>query len=380
MKKILKMIFGACVLVSIFSLPSFSQGIGPWNFPLNIATSSDGITFSSPVTFQDSAGVPSVVRWKGDTLVAVFQWFRLPNPSPTWDKVAVKFSYDNGLTWTQPVPIVVNNLPPSYQRPFDPTLAVLNSDSLRIYYSSSDGMPTMGLDSTVNTYSAISTDGIHYQFESLPRVDVADRPVIDPAVIYFNNSWHYIAPVGAPQEGAYHFISQNGLNFMRVADITSDNMHNWTGNYMKESNNELRFYGSGENIWYNSTANGGVWNGYVNTNIQGGDPSVVKISANNYLMIYVGQPYNTVAVDENSGKKYVQIFPNPVEDFIFVQSDFEDISYSVFSVEGQLIASGKLAGNRIDARNFQPGIYFLQVHDKNMPNNVFDKLLKFIKH
>ena len=30
---------------------------------------------------------------------------------------------------------------------------------------------------------------------------------------------------------------------------------------MVESNTELRFYGSGQTIWYNSTANGGAWNG-----------------------------------------------------------------------------------------------------------------------
>src|ERR1043165_1279667 len=79
----------------------------PWKNPLMIAWSADGATFGTPTVFQDSSGVPCAIRWHGDTLIAVFQWFRLPNPSPSWDRVAVKFSYNNGVNWTQPVPIVV---------------------------------------------------------------------------------------------------------------------------------------------------------------------------------------------------------------------------------------------------------------------------------
>ncbi|MBU3742891.1 MAG: exo-alpha-sialidase, partial [Candidatus Kapabacteria bacterium] len=94
---------------------------GPWQSPLRMAWSSDGRTFSAPTMFRDSSGVPSAVLWKGDALVCAFQWFRAPRTAPTWDRVAVKFSYDAGLTWTEPTPIVVQGMPLQYQRPFDPT-------------------------------------------------------------------------------------------------------------------------------------------------------------------------------------------------------------------------------------------------------------------
>ena len=213
------------IFLLLLNLKLFSQNF-PWQRPLKIAWSNDGITFGAPIVFQDSSGVPSVIRWKGDTLICAFQWFRMPNPSPTWDRVAVKFSYNNGITWTQPTPIVVNGLPPNYQRPFDPTLVVFNNDSIRIYFSSSDGFPIGGLDSTVNTYSAVSSDGINYSFEPNARVDELNNRAIDPAVIYFNNSYHYLAPIGSPQQGAYHYVSPNGLNFMKVPDIPSNNNHN----------------------------------------------------------------------------------------------------------------------------------------------------------
>lgn len=300
-------------LLFALQIPGFMMAqTGPWNSPLKMAWSNDGITFGNPAIFQDSAGVPTVIRWKGDTLIAAFQWFRQPNPSPSWDRVAIKFSYDNGISWTVPSPVVFNNFPTGYQRPFDPTLVLLPGDSLRMYFSSSNGTPTGGLDSTVNTYSAVSTDGINYNFESGVRVDVTNNRVIDPAVIHFNNSWHYISPKGAPQDGAYHFVSPDGLNYMQVPDIPSNAMHNWTGNYMVEDSTLLRFYGSGGTIWFNSTPNGGVWNGYTSTNMNGGDPSVLKTDSAVYLMIFVGQPYTT-STTEHSQSPLIGIHPNPAQ-------------------------------------------------------------------
>ncbi len=333
-----------------------------------MAWSNNGTNFNTPTIFQDSSGVPSVIKWKGDTLICAFQWFRTPNPSPSWDRVAVKFSYDNGISWTQPTPIVVNGMPPNYQRPFDPTLVVINMDSIRIYFSSSDGLPMGGLDSTINTYSAKSMDGIHYTFEPNARVDEPYNRVIDPAVIYFNNSYHYISPKGSPQQGAYHYVSPNGLNFMKVPDIPSDNNHNWTGNYMINDINELRFYGSGgTGVWFNSTSNGGVWNGYVNTNIQGGDPSVLKVSPANYLMVYVGQPYSTGFNHEEAEERYMAVYPNPSGGHIHVKAaaKLSGSVYTVYDNTGKSVLTGKINSENtiIELGNLPAGIYLLRIGD-----------------
>ncbi len=331
-------------LVFVFALSKLSAQGFPWERPLKMAWSADGITFGTPSVFQDSSGVPSVVRWKGDTLVCAFQWFRVPVSSVSWDKVAVKFSYDNGMTWTDPEPIIVNGLPVNYQRPFDPTLLALNNDSIRIYFSSSDGLPGIGLDSTVNTYSASSTDGIHFTFETDARVDELSNRVIDPAVIRFKNGYHYISPIGSPQQGAYHYISPDGLNFMKVPDIPSDNNHNWTGNYMMKDTGELRFYGCGQAIWYKATANGGIWNGYVHTNIQGGDPSVVRTGLNSYLMVYVGNPYAAISINEVSSEMHSMIFPNPAANQLHIQIPLSAMGsdYRIVDLKGVIIKQGKL--------------------------------------
>lgn len=284
-----------------------AQPTGPWNSPLMITTSPDGQQFELPVIFQDSAGVPSLVRWKGDTLVAAFQWFREPKPSPTWDRVAVKFSSDNGQSWTAPTPILIPDLPAGYQRPFDPTLVVMEDQTIRMYFSSS-ATPPMGLDESVNTYSAISTDGIHYTFEPGIRVDHPTKPVIDPAVVRFQDLWHYTAPAGAPQDGARHYTSPDGLTFSEHPGLPSDNSHNWTGNLMLESSDQVRFYGAGGGgIWFSESGDAFNWGPYHMTNIQGGDPTVLKRGESDYLMIYVGPPGTTAVLEPAIRQEDVQV-------------------------------------------------------------------------
>jgi uncharacterized protein (TIGR02145 family) len=315
---------------------------GPWNNPLKIAFSNDGINFNSEKIFQDSSGVPSAIKWKGDTLVCVFQWFRQPINSVTWDRVAVKFSFERGKSWTEPVPIIINGLPSNYQRPFDPTLVVLDNNKLRMYFSSGIQI-SQGLDSAINTYSAISSDGINYQFESSARYDNPIQKVIDPAVINFGNEWHYISPKGAPQDGAFHCTSNDGLIFSEKAIIPSDNFHNWTGNFMVDNSSELRFYGCGQNIWFNNSSDGYIWQGYNTTNLRGGDPTVVKIDNSDYLAIYVGEPYNNIGnftcgdtlIDARDGRRYATVFigsdcwmKQNLDFGQMVQSNISDIPHS----------------------------------------------------
>ena len=350
-----------------------AQGHFPWENPLMIARSNDGKIFNSPVIFQDSSGVPCVIRWKSDTLIATFQWFRQPMGSPSWDRVAVKFSYDNGNTWTAPSPIVVTGLPANYQRPFDPTITVTSDKKIRIYYSSSDGMTPGGLNAVVNTYSAISNDGVNYVFEPNARFDHPTNRVIDPAVTFFNGLWHYLSPIGAPQDGTYHCTSADGLLFAQQANYVSDNTHNWTGNFVVANLNELRFYGCGPTIWYTSSSDGIAWSAYTNTNLVGGDPGIVKLSNNSYIIIYVGQPYppttTTTAVE-------FKLKPNTVNKTLFVGvNNNNPVSYIIYNSKGQRISSSTTVNNAgINISNLAGGIYFI-----TLSQNETSKTMRFLK-
>ncbi len=282
--------------------------------------------------------------------------------SLTWDRVAVKFSYNAGSTWTTPVPIVVNGLPVNYQRPFDPTLARLNNDSLRIYFSSSDGIPPMGLDSTINTYSAISSDGINYAFEPGARFDHPTNKVIDPAVLFFNGLWHYTCPIGPPQAGAFHATSTDGLSFVQQPDLPSDSAHNWTGNLLYDNNALMKFYGSGPSIWHNSTSDGFNYNGYIATNLTGGDPTTVKIAPNNYFIIFVGPPYIT-NINENVERENDAVFPNPVSESLSLPENFgSEIEFTIYDASGKLVKKGKqIMPKSIEVHDLAPGWYLLNV-------------------
>ncbi|MBL0155081.1 MAG: T9SS type A sorting domain-containing protein [Chitinophagaceae bacterium] len=318
--------------------------------------------------------MPCIIRWKSDTLVAVFQWFRQPSGSATWDRVAVKFSYNDGTTWTDPQPIVMNNFPQNYQRPFDPTLVVLPDKSLRIFYSSSDGMPSGGLTPIVNTYSAISIDGIHYDFETGARFDHPTNRVIDPAVTVINGTWHYYSPIGAPQDGAYHCTSADGLNFTQTGNISSDNTHNWTGNLLVDGG-QLKFYGSGPFIWNATSSDGAIWNGYVNTNIQGGDPGIVKLQNGQYMMVYVGQ---RVVTGLNSVPNTLQITasPNPFAEFVFLKGNQNEVyRYTFTDARGATVLTGKFTGStRLNMTKFPSGNYFIKV--ENSKGRFTTKLIK----
>jgi hypothetical protein len=349
----------------------------PWKNPLKLALSTDGITFNLPETFQDSAGVPSVVRWKGDTLACAFQWFRAPINSPTWDRVAIKFSYDNGQTWTSPKPVTFSNLPPNYQRPFDPTLLPTPNGNLLLYCSSSMGIPNMGLDATINTYRSISQDGLTFDFSTTPIVDEPTKPLIDPALIHFNGTYHYSAPIGSPGQGAYHYVSPDAINFSKVPNIPSDNAHNWTGNFVVNNPVELRFYGSGSKIWFNSSPNGGVWTGFTETNIHGGDPSVVKLSDSAFLMIYVGLPYPSQTQSPNL-QSLIAVHPNPATTRLYLKTT-EQPAYpapvKIYSSTGILLLDIKITSPEIDIQSLPSGNYFLQIGlREKMGSTPFTKL------
>ena len=262
-------------------------GQGPWLNDLRIASSTDGRTFDSATLFQKSSGVPSLARLPDGRLLAAFQWF--PDlSSPAWDRVAVKQSSDNGRTWSEPQAILVNGLPSSYTRPFDPTLVVLPDGRIRVYFTSNPEGQTQTASDKNGFYSAISTDGVSYTWEPGTRF-WPGKSVVDCAAIYFDGRVHLMAPVMG-SAAAYHTASRDGLDLVRLDDVPSLEGENWTGNLLSFPGG-LRFYGTssmgGRGMWYRESADGGAWTSPRYLGINGGDPAVVQASDGRYWIVFV---------------------------------------------------------------------------------------------
>ena len=334
-----------------------------WERQLTICTSHEGVNFSSCTQFQDSSGVPSMTMDSSGRLFSAFQWFPDPFQGPHWDSVAVKISLDSGMTWSPPMPIIVNNLPSNFQRPFDPTLVALPGGEIRIYFSS--GPPGIN---TIGTYSAIGNDGIHYTFETGVRFSQAGRNCIDPAVTIFKDTFHYTSPKGAPQDGAFHAISIDGLNFTQLADIISDAQHNWTGNMIVDSL-ALKFFGTGgQYMWFSATVNGNIWSPYQNLNLSGGDPACIKIPGRNYILIYTGPATTTgvIGIEKSEG---LTAYPNPARDKLNILGiTLSGVKkYSILDVSGRIVQDGFIEDSimEISLNTFSAGIYLLRIEGMN---------------
>ncbi|MFH1161604.1 MAG: T9SS type A sorting domain-containing protein [bacterium] len=179
-------------------------------------------------------------------------------------------------------------------------------------------------------------------------------------IFRFKNLWHYLAPIGAPQEGAFHFISGNGLQFNSTPNIPSDPQHNWTGNLMIENDNEMRFYGCGPCIWYRSTPDGGQCLPPVNTNIHGGDPGVVKTGPGHYVMIFVG--LNPPPGMPEPTAERVILYPNPAQKELHIVAR-EALSIEITGLSGRSLLSLRPSGTFTTANisTLPAGIYLVKV-------------------
>jgi hypothetical protein len=262
------------------------QRFGPWDSDVVLATSADGFVFDKPTVFVERAGVPHICRDAKDRLIAVFQWFPLDKPD-AFDKVAARVSADNGKTWTDPAPLTFKDLPQGQQRPFDPTLLLLEDGRLRLYFTG-----TNPDNRTPAIYSAISTDGLTYTFEPGVRLAVEGQPVIDCAAARLGKVTHLFSPVQRTSR-AYHAVSDDGLTFKRLDDVSIENdtarQRNWLGCALATPDNRIRFYGTGQGVWSATSDDGLIWTLDDTTRAQGADPGVAPTADRRFLLIATGR-------------------------------------------------------------------------------------------
>jgi hypothetical protein len=268
---------------------------GPWQNDLLVyRVASDGETALAH-TFE-RGGVPTMARLKDGRIIAAFQHFP-EDDERHFDRIAASLSADEGTTWSKPQPISVEGMEAGLMRPFDPTLLPLPDGRIRLYFTSNRSRRFE--ESTPAIYSAISEDGIHYQFEPGVRFAIEGRVVIDCAVCLHKGTFHLIVPDnGTPaemqreQQGrqpprggtGYHAVSKDGLNFERMDDVQLDGDLRWLGN-MQSDGTAITFVGTGHRNPTASSTDGVKWTPVEFPKVRGADPGGVKLHDGSWLMI-----------------------------------------------------------------------------------------------
>lgn len=300
----------ALALLALAVLPAAAQdpgkkpgrtGPGPWDQDVIVYRYPKDGEREKAATFE-RAGVPTVARMKDGRLIAAHQHFP-ENDDANFDKVAVRFSKDEGKTWGAPEVIRVDGLPEGMRFPFDPTLVPLPDGRIRLYFTgnfvrgSKPGVPAI--------YSAVSKDGVAYEFEPGMRFGVEGRWVIDCAVVLHAGTFHLFAPDNGtgvkpgteqkeedrPREGVgYHAVSEDGLAFRRADDVTIEGRRRWLGNAQSDGK-EIWFYGTGDGgVWIATSADGATWRLVPTSGIPGADPGAIATKDGGLVIVVTGEP------------------------------------------------------------------------------------------
>jgi hypothetical protein len=262
-------------------------------------------------TFE-RAGVPTLARLNDGRLISAFQSF--PNDdNRNFDRVAVRYSSDEGKTWTPAAPIVVETMDAGLARPFDPTLVPLPDGRVRLYFTSNRSPDFRR--STPAIYSAISTNGIDYVFEPGVRFAIEDRIVIDCAVTLHAGLFHLFVPDNGsaneffggqlrhepPRGGTgYHATSKDGLQFARAEEVTISGGHHWLGNAQSD-NPSIIFFGTANHrpgqsdrirggIWTAASVDGKSWSDLKFIDVPGADPGAVASRDRGWIVAVTGPP------------------------------------------------------------------------------------------
>jgi hypothetical protein len=272
---------------------------GPWNNDVLVYRVTSNVV-EQLATFP-RAGVPTVARLKDGRLAAAHQHFP-ESDDANFDKVAVRFSSDEGRTWTEARVVRLEGLPQGMRFPFDPTLVPLPDGRVRLYFTSLKGRRFE--EDRPAIYSAISSNALDFVFEPGVRFAIEGRPVIDCAVALHNGTFHLFAPDngtaithGPPRDqssesAGYHATSPDGLNFVRQPDVKLTGARNWLGNAQSDGS-VIRFFGTGgpRGVWMGVSTNGVSWTLDENFPVvRGADPGAVKLKDGGWLLTVTGPP------------------------------------------------------------------------------------------
>lgn len=93
------------------------------------------------------------------------------------------------------------------------------------------------------------------------------------------------------------------------------------------------------------------------------------------LGLITNPPACLLGVEDSKKVAMVKVFPNPVQDFITIESDKQFISYEIIDQSGRVLQSKPFSNMKIDVANLSSGNYFIKLKSKSSVTDY----VKFIK-
>jgi hypothetical protein len=188
---------------------------GPWARRLRIATSNNGLNWKRiGTTITDQGDVPHAIIKDGALWVIYVMWSDLDNSPELKNRTVAAYSKDL-KNWTYKK-LTISRLPEGYSKhnPVDPSVVELADGRYRIYFTlgNSEG-------GHAATFSAISNNLLNWQVEEGIRFGSSNSDVLDPNLLDVGDHYEFFA--GGVQGTNYHATSTDGLNFIRLPDMSS---------------------------------------------------------------------------------------------------------------------------------------------------------------
>lgn len=109
-------------------------------------------------------------------------------------------------------------------------------------------------------------------------------------------------------------------------------------------------------------------------NVPAGNNQILKGDTTN--LFYIKTVYDTVVLGaaDQPGRTELKVYPNPVADVVFVQTNDEVKNITVFSAHGSVVRNSNTNAKSIDVRGLTSGIYLIKVTTTN--GTVTKKIIK----
>ena len=249
---------------------------GPGNNVLILKKSSDGEFHDRGEVVIKGGHVPNLVM-SDDTIFLYFQWFPKSIHKRRWfDHIGVIVSNNLGETWSKPRGIVLSDIPNELLgpqgRPMDPAAVSLTGGAIRLFFTLEPRQPHNRVIGDAKIYSAISNDGVNFNFEQGVRFEIKDVELRDPAIAYFDKKWHLYCPNQKRNGTGFHSISSDGLNFKRVENVNINGPGDWLGS-ATTTKDSIYFYGT---VWMGTSNDGIEWDRGRSIGL-GPDPAILHV-------------------------------------------------------------------------------------------------------